>query len=176
MRTPTREGWSRASRIARAALSGYVHAPVGLSTFYHADYVNPAWNKRLIVASVIGRHIFYRIPGGAGEPRTFYTSYRGFEPFPGPKPKLYVPSAPANIPAYVPPPAPARTVAGAYIPAAPWQGAVTGAAASPSPQVAAVAPRGWKPSVREDDRYVQGALPDSDVMPQYRDSGKWIGR
>jgi hypothetical protein len=25
-----------------------------------------------------------------------------------------------------------------------------------------------------DTRYVPGALPDSDVLPQYRDSGKWI--
>ncbi len=176
MRTPTREGWSRASRIARAALAGFVFAPVGLSTFYHADYVNPAWNRNMIITNRIGRHIFYRPPGAAGSPQTYYASYRGFEPYPGPKPKLYVPSAPANIPAYVPAPTPSRYIAGANIPAAPWQGAVTGVAASPSPQVSAAAPRGWKPSVREDDRYVQGALPDSDVLPQYRDSGQWIRR
>ena len=29
--------------------------------------------------------------------------------------------------------------------------------------------------VGEDNRYVKNALPDSDVLPQYRNSGQWIG-
>jgi N-acetylmuramoyl-L-alanine amidase len=27
--------------------------------FYHADYVNPIWNRNMTVTNVIGRHIFY---------------------------------------------------------------------------------------------------------------------
>lgn len=177
-RTPTREGWSRASRIARAALSGYVHRAVGLSTFYHADYVNPLWNRRLIVANVTGRHIFYRMPGAVGGPQTFYAAYRGFEPVPAPKPRAYVPPAAAP---YVPVPTPlAPTIAASKVPQPQYPGALTGAAASPSPQVAAQAvpmpARKNRGTVREDDRYVSGSLPESDVLPQYRNSGQWIGR
>lgn len=175
-RVPTREGWTRASRIARAALAGYVHRPVGLSTFYHADYVNPLWNRRLIVANVTGRHIFYRMPGTVGAPQTFYASYRGFEPTPAPKPRAYVAAATA-IPAAVPLP---PQIGGKAPPPVPYPGAVVGAAASPSPQIAAQAavpmPKGTHPAVREDDRYVSGSLPESDVLPQYRNSGQWIGK
>ena len=42
------------------ALAGYVFAPVGLATFYHANYVMPAWAPRLAKVTQIGAHIFYR--------------------------------------------------------------------------------------------------------------------
>lgn len=29
--------------------------------FYHADYVNPEWRKKMTVTTQIGRHIFYKI-------------------------------------------------------------------------------------------------------------------
>jgi hypothetical protein len=181
-RTPTREGWARASRIARAALSGYVHRPVGLSTFYHADYVNPLWNRKLIVANITGRHIFYRMPGTVGAPQTFYTSYRGFEPVPAPKPRAYVAAKPApNVP--VPTPiAPQMAGKGAPVP---YPGAVTGLAASPNPKLAAQAAaqpvpmpeqRASKAAARTEDSGETYVTPDSEIMPQYRNSGKWIGR
>ena len=86
-RVPSREGWARASRVARAALAGYVHAPVGLATFYHTPAVNPTWNRSLIISAVIGNHIFYPMPGTRGAATVFYERYAGGEPYPGPLPR-----------------------------------------------------------------------------------------
>ncbi len=93
-RRPEAMQWSRASRHARAAISGYTFSPVGLATFYHTPQVNPSWNKRLIVSAVIGNHIFYRMPGSSGELRSFYGRYAGNEPAPFPKPRAYTPPKP----------------------------------------------------------------------------------
>jgi spore germination cell wall hydrolase CwlJ-like protein len=41
MRKPSRYFWSRAETVARAALGGYVYAPVGLATHYHTFAVHP---------------------------------------------------------------------------------------------------------------------------------------
>jgi len=62
------EDWARARRIAAEALAGRVHAPVGLSTFYHANYVLPAWAPRLAKTAVIGAHLFYRVPAASARP------------------------------------------------------------------------------------------------------------
>jgi spore germination cell wall hydrolase CwlJ-like protein len=64
---PMRSYWNRASQVAQAALRGYVHAPVGHATHYHADYVMPYWAPTLVKNAVIGTHIFYRWPGGWGQ-------------------------------------------------------------------------------------------------------------
>ncbi len=157
-RVPTREGWARASRIARAALAGYVYAPVGLATYYHTPQVNPAWNRRLSITAVIGNHIFYRMPGSTGTPRAFGDVYAGGEPVPGPLPRR------------APWPAPALATAAfdaTAIPAAPYPAAQV-AAPAPAAQTAQRTP--------EDNRYVQGALPDSNIRPEYRNSGEWIRR
>ncbi len=171
-RRPTAAGWAKASRIAREALAGYVYAPAGLSTFYHTPQVNPSWNKRLIVAHVIGNHIFYRMPGAQGAASAFNTRYVGGEPMPAPKPKAYRPAAPAmaaNVGTSVPLPSAYQTAPTAPIAVAP----VPMPAAVAAGRAPAYAPR---PSVNEDNRYVQGTLPESDVMPAYRDSGTWIKR
>lgn len=153
-RIPSSAAWARANRIAREALTGSVYAPVGLSTFYHTRAVNPGWNRRLTPTAIVGAHIFYRWPGGAGEPRAFTASYRGFEPHPGPKPKLPLPpgAAPAVATALdfpvVAAPVPAHTKAG------------------PAPAT----------SVAQDRRYVAGSLPESEIMPEYQNSGQWITR
>ncbi len=158
IRMPSRDGWVRASRVARAALAGYVHAPVGLATFYHTPQVNPTWNKRLITTALIGNHIFYRMPGTNGVLRAFYGRYVGGEPNPGPKPRASVPPAALPVPsqsaALIPYP-----VAGT---APPLPTAIT----APTRQA----------KVREDDRYVTGALPESDVAAAYQNSGTWITR
>jgi hypothetical protein len=171
-RRPTVEGWTRASRVARAALAGYVYGPAGLSTFYHTPQVNPSWNKRLIVAHVIGNHIFYRMPGAQGAAPSFNTRYVGGEPLPAPKPRAYTPppSALAAARAGAPVPLPSAYAAApmAAIPAAPVP-----MPAAPVARAGAYAP---KVNVNEDNRYVQGTLPDSDIMPAYRDSGTWIKR
>lgn len=82
-RRPSRGGWERASRIARAALAGSVYEPVGLSTHYHTLAVHPYWAPSLSRTTVIGAHVFYRWPGAAGERAAFAFDYGGGEPRPG---------------------------------------------------------------------------------------------
>jgi spore germination cell wall hydrolase CwlJ-like protein len=79
-RRPMLSAWNRASAVARAALAGAVHAPVGLATHYHADYVVPYWASSLIKNAVEGRHIFYRWAGGWGRAPSFAKRYAGREP------------------------------------------------------------------------------------------------
>ncbi len=82
-RRPSRGGWERASRIARAALAGAVYEPVGLSTHYHTLAVSPYWAPSLARTTVIGAHVFYRWPGAAGQRAAFAFNHRGGEPEPG---------------------------------------------------------------------------------------------
>lgn len=79
-RQPNAEGWKRAWRTAEAALSGYVYAPVGYATHYHANYVVPYWASTLAKSAVVGAHIFYRWAGGWGQPAAFVKAYAGTEP------------------------------------------------------------------------------------------------
>jgi spore germination cell wall hydrolase CwlJ-like protein len=79
-RRPDVEGWKRALEVARAALGGYVYAPVGLATHYHADYVVPYWASTLAKNAIVGAHIFYRWAGGWGQPAAFAKNYAGREP------------------------------------------------------------------------------------------------
>lgn len=72
-------GWRRAYRVAEAALAGYVYAPVGNSTHYHANYVVPYWASTLAKNAVVGSHIFYRWAGGWGQPSAFSQRYAGRE-------------------------------------------------------------------------------------------------
>src|SRR4051812_28853888 len=79
-RQPDAAGWRRATRIAEAALSGYVYAPVGWATHYHADYVVPYWASTLAKNAVVGAHIFYHWAGEWGQPAIFSKAYAGSEP------------------------------------------------------------------------------------------------
>jgi spore germination cell wall hydrolase CwlJ-like protein len=79
-RQPDAAGWRRATRIAEAALSGSVYAPVGWATHYHADYVVPYWASTLAKNAVVGAHIFYHWAGEWGRPAIFDKSYAGHEP------------------------------------------------------------------------------------------------
>ncbi|MDE1172546.1 MAG: cell wall hydrolase [Parvibaculaceae bacterium] len=55
--------WSRATRIAEQALKNGDNDPlVGRATSYHADYVNPAWSRKMQEVTRIGRHVFYEKP------------------------------------------------------------------------------------------------------------------
>jgi len=71
--------WNQDRKVAEAALNGYVMAAVGTATHYHADYVTPDWAPSLVKINQIGRHIFYRWPGEAGEPAAFTAAYEGGE-------------------------------------------------------------------------------------------------
>jgi spore germination cell wall hydrolase CwlJ-like protein len=79
-RAPMAAYWERARRVAEAALGGYVYAPVGWSTHYHANYVVPYWSSSLVKAANVGTHIFYRWRGGWGRAPAFLNRYAGVEP------------------------------------------------------------------------------------------------
>jgi spore germination cell wall hydrolase CwlJ-like protein len=79
-RQPDGDGWKRAYRVAEAALSGSVYAPVGYATHYHANYVVPVWASSLAKNAIVGAHIFYRWADGWGQPTAFAKDYSGREP------------------------------------------------------------------------------------------------
>ena len=79
-RQPDADGWRRAYKVAEAALSGEVYAPVGWATHYHADYVVPTWASSMAKDAIVGAHIFYRWRGSWGEPDAFSQRYAGREP------------------------------------------------------------------------------------------------
>jgi hypothetical protein len=83
-RVPAAAAWSRAARVAAAALAGYVYAPVGLATHYHTYAVTPAWNRSLVMTDMVGAHLFHRWKGYWGTAGAFRQPYRGGEPVPGP--------------------------------------------------------------------------------------------
>ena len=76
-RPPALGAWRQAEEIARAALGGFVERSVGEATHYHADYVAPRWAPLLAKVAQIGQHIFYRWPGGWGQPAAFTGRYIG---------------------------------------------------------------------------------------------------
>jgi hypothetical protein len=79
-RKPVRLFWERAEAVARAALAGYVYAPVGLATHYHTFAVHPYWADSLHFLGQIGAHRFYRMEGPAGGAAAFRFAYAGGEP------------------------------------------------------------------------------------------------
>ncbi len=95
-------GYASARAVAETALAGYVYAPVGWATHYHADYVVPYWAAGLTKVATIGAHIFYRWPGRQGTGAAFVDRYAGREPLPGgavPLPEATAsPVAPRDLP------------------------------------------------------------------------------
>ncbi len=51
--------WRRAQQVAYAVLFSGPRDPTRGALFYHADYVNPPWSRRMTQATQIGRHIYY---------------------------------------------------------------------------------------------------------------------
>jgi len=78
-RKPMEPYWSNARAVAEAALDGFVAAPVGPATNYHADYVFPRWGPQMVKIVQLGAHIFYRFPGPAGAPQILNGRYAGNE-------------------------------------------------------------------------------------------------
>jgi hypothetical protein len=72
--------WARAEEVASAALTGFVEESVGWATHYHTDYVRPGWGARLVRVNMLGAHIFYRMPGAAGEENAFVRRSASLEP------------------------------------------------------------------------------------------------
>ncbi|MEA3035117.1 MAG: hypothetical protein QOH04_876 [Sphingomonadales bacterium] len=143
---PAGEAWLRARRIAAEALAGSVYAPVGLATHYHTQQVLPVWAFRLAKAEVIGNHIFYRMPGAWGEMGAFTRRYAGREP---------APSAviAARLPVFIPKAAPILTAA--------------------LPQLASAEAR--RPAAHAPEPDPNDRLPQSQVKPEFANSGRWIG-
>ncbi|WAT17988.1 cell wall hydrolase [Aurantiacibacter sp. MUD11] len=149
-RRPSRGGWERASRIARAALAGSVYEPVGLSTHYHTLAVNPYWAPSLQRTTVIGAHVFYRWPGAAGERAAFATRYAGAEPNPGRTNSRAAGPDPVEV-------AQARTLAEVPAEAAEPVAPASAPAAAPAPA--------------GNSQPLSGS-----VRPEYANSGRWIER
>lgn len=166
-RIPNRLFWERAQNVARAALAGYVYAPVGLATHYHTIAVHPYWADSLAFLGTIGAHRFYRLGGPAGSAATFnVAAYRGGEPAAAPLPRSLTP-APAD-PALDP-----VAIERAY--AQGFHAAVsTGQAGAP---VAAAPAYSAEVTARGGDRvFAASALPTgSAVREEWARSGQWIG-
>ncbi len=164
-RAPMFSAWLRAFKAAEAALNGSEFAPIGSSTFYHTTQVSPPWRFRMIATGIVGAHIFYRQPGDGETADTLPMHYAGSEPTPGPLPRVAAPGdlmrlTLANLKMSALPQNP-------VVPAAPGASAYSAFPAAAAPTRVATA----KPI---DNSYIPGALPDSDIRPEFRDSGQWI--
>jgi spore germination cell wall hydrolase CwlJ-like protein len=78
-RAPVPSLWNRARKIADEMLAGGVYPAVGYATHYHANYVVPYWASSLTKTRVEGAHLFYRWPGGWGQPTAFSDRWSGRE-------------------------------------------------------------------------------------------------
>ena len=74
-----KSAWDEARKVAARALAGYVVKAVGASTYYHADYVFPAWAPTLEKMATVGPHIFYRMAGSEGAASFLTGRYAGGE-------------------------------------------------------------------------------------------------
>lgn len=144
-RTPMPALWAQARRVAAEALAGRTFAPVGMSTFYHANYVFPSWAPRLVKTAVIGAHMFYRLPGLAGAPGAFSDAYAGGEPV-------------VRGSSYM-----ARSNNAAAIPAM----------ATAQPWAAPARPVPVPSDIAQDTRWTPTNLPASTIREEYRESGQW---
>jgi spore germination cell wall hydrolase CwlJ-like protein len=142
---PAGAAWLAARRIAMAALAGSVYAAVGHATHYHTLAVFPRWAPRLIKSTLIGNHIFYRLPGALGAPGAFTSVYAGREPEPTPsrtlRPQLKIQLASLLLP---------------------------GSNAEADPASAVIAPSDSLPGVRMTER----GLPESRVRDAYLNAGR----
>ncbi len=147
-RTPVPTLWARSRQYAAEALAGRTYAPVGLSTFYHANYVFPSWAPRLVKTATIGAHIFYRLPGLAGAPGSFSDAYTGSEPV-------------VRGSSYM-----ARASRGAAMPAASFAEAP---AFNPAPgsQAPVRAPTPVPSDIPQDPRWTASNVPASSVREEY---------
>jgi spore germination cell wall hydrolase CwlJ-like protein len=152
-------GMARATRIASAALNGYVFGAVGLATHYHTYAVTPAWNRALVMTDAIGAHFFHRWKGYWGTAAAFSNArYHGGEPVPGPYRRVD-PLAP-----FAPPAVMAAVATAAAAPAAqPAMVRTDAAAIQPGYRDVSLA----KPAVPSDDKLP----PASQILDRWKDSG-----
>lgn len=157
-RRPLPSLWAQARRYAREAIDGRQFGEVGYATHYHTLDIWPYWGRTLTMTNMIGRHLFHRLRGSAGSPGAFTVRYSGREPAPRPwRPRDVATAEGAdNL---------TETVA-------------TDDRLPPTPVIrdrvadAAVEP---VPNNLPRSRPIEDALPDSQIRPEFRDSGRWIG-
>lgn len=164
-RRPQRLFWDRAESVARAALAGYVYAPVGLATHYHTVQVSPYWAPSLNYLGTIGAHRFYSFRGAAGNPATFRFAYMGGEPVAAPHRRDDSSSAAAAAAALDP-----LAVQRAF--------GLVEAKAAPAPQAVPTLSPAYSAEVAQrggDALYRAQNLPASDgIKEEYANSGRWI--
>lgn len=51
--------WRYTVALAQSVLDGYNRIPNFNALYYHADYVNPRWNRTKQIVARIGSHVFY---------------------------------------------------------------------------------------------------------------------
>lgn len=158
-RRPVAGIWARAQRYAREAIDGRAFGEVGYATHYHTLDVWPYWGRTLTMTNMIGRHLFHRLRGSAGGPGAFTVRYAGREPSPRPwRPRPTEVEVAAEAAAE-----PAVEVADRLPPAPALR--------------ERVAPGGRRrePNNLPGSQPIENALPDSQIRPEYRDSGRLIG-
>ena len=170
-RAPSKPNWLRASRIAAAALNGYVYPAVGLATHYHTTAIWPRWGKSLVMTNIVGAHIFHRWRGRWGTSDAFRAPYLGREPVPGPYLPVAQQLAILKGQGVTPGAGPVPILAGQTAPlpdvaAAPLPGAM---APSAAPAPAAQAPITAPPAYADPRLNRSG-----EVRDEFRKSGEWI--
>jgi hypothetical protein len=171
-RIPNRMFWLRAENVARAALTGFVYAPVGLATHYHTVQIHPYWADSLAYLGTIGAHRFYRFGGAAGRPGTFSFAYGGGEPLVGTHSQRAAAGF-ALAEATVDPLAVQRAFdAGSKVAdSAPVPASSGAAALRPAPAYTEELQQRGGDSLYRADR-----LPGSGIRPEYEGSGRWIAQ
>jgi hypothetical protein len=168
--------WLRAENVARMALSGYVHAPVGLATHYHTIAVHPYWAPSLSYLGTIGAHRFYKFGGKAGQPASFRFAYGGGEPVAAPHARSTAPQAGPDV-ALDPVMIQRAYDSGLKAAVQTGGGAVTPGISGFAPVRSAPAPTySAELEQRGGDALYRGQnLPQATgVQPEYRNSGAWI--
>ncbi|HMN53884.1 MAG TPA: cell wall hydrolase [Sphingopyxis sp.] len=170
-RAPEKRNWLRASRIASAALNGYVFPGVGLATHYHTTAIWPRWGKSLVMTNIVGAHIFHRWRGRWGMPDAFRAPYMGREPVPGPYLPLAqqlailkgkgLPPGAGPVPGLTGAAAPLPDAAPAPLPST--MGAAPSATAAPAPTVTP-APTYTDPRLNQSGQ----------IKEEFSKSGEWI--
>lgn len=57
-----KKSYEKAKKIAEQIMNGSIKDPTNGALWYHADYVDPYWNKELKFEKKIGIHLFYTKP------------------------------------------------------------------------------------------------------------------
>lgn len=173
-RVPARLFWQRAQDVARAALAGYVYAPVGLATHYHTLAVHPSWDRSMTLVQTIGAHQFFNLQGPAGSPRAFSDGYGGGEFIPSPRQRAVLPAGPDPA---LDPAAIERAYAGGLKIAQDGSAGPSTNGLSPARPVAAPSYSAEVQSRGGDKLYRGEKLPEAQgIKPEYQNSGKWIAQ